>query len=262
MIKYIYTLLILLSGIGCTTIKKPKGLDHHSHDIETSDDLPGAYLKAVEDCKENKNPEIRTLKAIKTGNKSLVWKKFTINGREELRVLAVTWTSNASFFPKPGESMQEDYEVWVTLVPEVKDMAFIAAKKKMNVDHRLEQYLGLPPNSGHKYFVELWIKPEDLFRPAADPEVDDHEAKYEFSNVTKRLTTSSDYISWYENSVKSRYFPDPGNQPYPWTRLGYTYDWHPTSNKIGASEFVIIEGSNIITNAVYTTEEYSKSKRN
>ena len=69
----------------------------------------------------HKNPEIRSLKAIKTGDKSLVWKKFIVDGKEEIRVLAVTWSSNASYFPKPGKSMQEDYEVWVTLVPEVKN---------------------------------------------------------------------------------------------------------------------------------------------
>ena len=260
MTKLIITTVSLFFLIGCSVLKKPKGYDHHSHDLPESTALPQAYLAAVEECKKSENPEIRSLKAVKTNDKSLVWKKFNVDGKEELRVLAVTWSSNASYFPKPGGTMQEDYEVWVTLVPQVKNMAELAHKKGLNVDLRLEQYLGLPPNSGHKYFVELWIRPEDLFRPAADPEVDDHEAKYEFSNVRDRLSTSADYVQWYEDSVKNRYFPDPGSQPYPWTRLGYTYDWNPKTNKIGASEYVIIEGSTIITNAVYTTEEYAKGK--
>lgn len=253
--------LFCLYGTSCTILKKPRGIDHHSHDYPEGQILPAPYLEAVEDCKKNKNPEIRTLKAIKTNNPNLVWKKIKVEGREELRVLAVTWSSNASYFPKPGKSMEEDYEVWVTLVPEVKNMAGLAKKQKMDVDLRLEQFLGLPPNSGHKYFVELWIRPEDLFRPAADPEVNDHEAQYEFSEVRNYLSTSSEYRDWYIDSVKSRYYPEEGSLPYPWTRLGYTYDWNPKANNIGASEYVIIKGSRIITNAVYTTEEYSEAAK-
>lgn len=33
---------------------------------------------------------------------------------------------------------------------------------------------------------------------------------------------------------------------YPWTRLGYTYDWGSrSSNKYGLSEFVIMPGSKV-----------------
>ena len=38
---------------------------------------------------------------------------------------------------------------------------------------RLEKLLGLPPNSGKTKFVEIWVRPQDLFRPSPDPEITD-----------------------------------------------------------------------------------------
>jgi hypothetical protein len=35
------------------------------------------------------------------------------------------------------------------------------------------QLLGMPPNSNDTYFVEVWVKPSDLFRPSVDNEIND-----------------------------------------------------------------------------------------
>ncbi len=48
--------------------------------------------------------------------------------------------------------------------------------------------------------VELWVRP-DLFRPSADPEIDDSEASLSFS-----AAADTDYINWfYENIISSYY---------------------------------------------------------
>jgi hypothetical protein len=43
---------------------------------------------------------------------------------------------------------------------------------------------------------------------------------------------------------------------YPWTRLGYTYDWGSSITEIGLSEFVIKKNSQIIVHEVYDNESY------
>lgn len=47
---------------------------------------------------------------------------------------------------------------------------------------------------------------------------------------------------------------------YPWTRLGYTYDWGNPRADMGLSEFVIKKGAEIAINSVYTTEDYCREQ--
>jgi hypothetical protein len=107
---------------------------------------------------------------------------------------------------------------------------------------RLEQLLGLPPNDGKTTFAELWVKPADLFRPSADPEITDHEAGLVFPSVTDFLTVSQTFINWFDALIASSY----GEDGYPWTRLGYTYDWGNDESEVGVSEFVIRSGATVV----------------
>jgi len=43
---------------------------------------------------------------------------------------------------------------------------------------------------------------------------------------------------------------------YPWTRLGYTYDWGNPDSEVGLSEFVITAGATIKIENVYETAAY------
>ncbi|MBK8453511.1 MAG: hypothetical protein WAQ53_14365 [Thiofilum sp.] len=47
-----------------------------------------------------------------------------------------------------------------------------------------------------------------------------------------------------------------GDKGYPWTRLGYTYDWGKPNNPIGFSEFVIDKGAKVEVKSVTTTAKY------
>jgi len=40
---------------------------------------------------------------------------------------------------------------------------------------------------------------------------------------------------------------------YPWTRLGYTYDWNPNSPEVGLSEYIVRGGSTVTVAAVGST---------
>ncbi len=49
-----------------------------------------------------------------------------------------------------------------------------------------------------------------------------------------------------------------GENGYPWTRLGYTYDWGNPISEVGLSEFIIDEGATIEIKGVTTNEDYCK----
>jgi len=211
-------------------------------------DLQKAYHGAIVDAEIAEPAEIsNNLVAIVPSNDKLVWKNR--NDAQNAMLLVVTWTNYDGYDNKIGQSLKLSREVWVTTAPEIKNYC-----KTLNGNKalRLEQLLGLPANSGKTRFVEMWVKPGDLFRPSADPEITDREAETEFRRSNKYVTVSDDYVKWF-NELKMRSYSVDG---YPWTRLGYTYDWGDHHRHIGLSEFVIIPGATVEINAISPTMEY------
>ena len=66
------------------------------------------------------------------------------------------------------------------------------------------------------------------------------------------MTISPDYMSWFNNQKATSY----GADGYPWTRLGYTYDWGNPEGPIGLSEFVIRAGATVGVDSVATNADY------
>ncbi|MEM6687590.1 MAG: hypothetical protein AAF617_17565, partial [Bacteroidota bacterium] len=172
----------------------------------------------------------------------------------EPHVLVVTWKQNISYY-KPYLNTTYNtgiHPIWVTAAPDL--LQKINAKKVRNIDLRLKQLLGLPPTSEYSYFVEFWVQPKDLFRPCPDNEISDQKCNLCFSDKAK-----AEYIAWMNKNRIDRYYQCEWNDKYPWTQLGYTYDWNPKNKShVGLSEFVIGSNKNIVVNAIYTTEEYLK----
>ena len=112
---------------------------------------------------------------------------------------------------------------------------------------RLKQLLGLPPDAVKSRFVKIWVYPYDLFRPSPDPEITDLEAELTFPE-SKFLNVSNEYIKWFNEPEAGSY----GQSGYPWTRLGYTYDWVNPDSEVGLSEFVINKGSIIEVKTIDT----------
>jgi len=87
-------------------------------------------------------------------------------------------------------------------------------------------------------------------RPLAslpDNEITDNSAQLTFP-----ADIDSSYQVWYEDNIIYSYFP----MRYPWTRLGYTYDWGSPTTEIGLSEFVIKKNSQIIVCEVCDNAAY------
>lgn len=189
-------------------------------------------------------------------NYNLNWKK--INGEDY--ILVVTWKGNASGFepyidsPYYTTSNAPNSEIWITTSPELLNRFEVSNGVDTNM--RLKQMLGLPPNSVYNYFVEFWVRPQDLFRPCPDSAITDGTCDLYFPAGTGQA-----YKDWINGNRISRYYTNSLFNKYPWSQLGYTYDWSPYNiSHVGLSEFVIGRNKKIIVEAIYTTSQYIKKK--
>jgi hypothetical protein len=203
--------------------------------------LDALYLAAINDAVFADSDEIAdNLIAVTTDDERVTWME---NG-DDARVSVVTWTSYPDSYP-PGDTVTNDWGVlWVTMSPELKErMHDLNDASSL----RIAQLLGMPPGAADSHFATLWVRPSDMFRPAPDNEI---------SDSTCELLLPADpeawYVDWYEGNILSSYFPP----AYPWTRLGYTYDWAPGADEQGLSEFVVKEGSSLIVESLATSAEY------
>lgn len=241
-------------------------------------DPQAEYVAAVLDAQAMTAAKLsRDLTALVPENKNLVWEK-EVPGT---RVLVATWIGSQAACQnyldpgKPGckagqECTNYGFNSWVTVVPELKNLVGTTPSLL-----RMSQSLGLPPPSATQTLdntcvVELYVSPADLFRPSPDPEVTDHEAELSFPDdryrkyddsllvysempCDERYCTSctasgkcgmTTYRNWFSNRRTYIYSQTPVSSPYPWTGLGYTYDWgNPVPPHFGVSEFVINSGA-------------------
>jgi hypothetical protein len=203
----LFPLIALLLFSGCSM----------GRSIRTQEDLRENYLGAVRDAEIAEPGEIcRNLVAIVELNEQLVWR----GKLGKSSVLVITWTSWKGYDDKIGQLMNTTRDIWVTVVPELRSFYKRQPLDNERLTSRLEQLLGLPPNSGKSRFMELWVDPADLFRQSPDPEITDHEAELNFPKSERFLTVSSDHIRWF-TALKDNSCTE---QRYPWTRLGHTYD--------------------------------------
>ena len=189
----------------------------------------------------------RNLEAIVFYNPNLTWE----GQPGASRVLLLTWTSWDGYNDKAGETMTVSREIWFVIPQELKD--FCRQNRSLTDDSlvlRLEQLYGLPPHDDKKWFVEIWANPDDILRPSPDPEITDYEAELDFPKWV-----DTQYRDWF-NDLKSKSYEENG---YPWTRLGYTYDWGNTKSEIGLSEFIIMPDSTIKIHLVISTLDYSRN---
>lgn len=182
---------------------------------------------------------------INPSNKSLIRK--SINNEEY--ILVCTWKQNIAFYNKDVFNTG-NWPLWVTTAPELKNRFKSESVKDTN--QRLIQLLGLPPGSKYSYFVEIWVRPQDLFRPCPDKEITDGKCDLCFPSGT-----DADHIKWINENRISRYYQCELYNQYPWGQLGYTYDWNPDNKShVGLSEFIIGVNKTVYINRIVPTNEY------
>jgi len=248
------------------------------------------YSSAVADTRVVTADEISThLTAIVPYNGNLVWENNIVGSR----LLVATVIDDAGKYYRcddpagcAGDTCREGgncstyrWDSWVTVAPEMKQRFAGTVPSLL----RVVQLLGLPPSyaiQGNpreaKYVLELWVSPKDLFRPCPDSEISDTVCEMQFPADPFRILDASNtirategleapvfktYTAWFNNRTRNVYTATPSSEAYPWTRLGYTYDWG-SSLRFGLSEFVVHgrkeDGSTISVgiHSVKTISEY------
>ncbi|MBL0016283.1 MAG: hypothetical protein IPP17_07515 [Bacteroidetes bacterium] len=160
-------------------------------------------------------------------------------------VRMVAWKGGQAvrdYYSAPGklDTLDSKYLTWVTKASQLEAMmAKLKLHKKSGqaLALRLEQLLGLPPAADTtRAFLVLHVKPEDLFRPCRDPEVNDCECIPNFPEGAYSPENVS-YQPIYEGIIGA-------TQGFPWTRMGYTFDWNSKNpTHFGMSEYVIRQGA-------------------
>ncbi len=143
-------------------------------------------------------------------------------------------------------------DVWVTLDGEVRSRC---REFDGDLDVRLLQLLGLPFPDGEadekrppRRFVELLVPREELFRPCPNPSIELEQCGSELpDHATDR------HGRWFaEHLLASQQVPG----GYPFTRLGYTYDWKQGADRYGASEFLVRRCASVEVVAIKETRAY------
>jgi len=221
-----------------------------------ADPAPDAlYRAAIEDARVAEPEEIvTTLTPITPYNDRLVWRTV---GDSTRQVRVVTWAGSDTLPGRTaGDTVTVKEDVWVTAVPDLRRFCRALALRGDRLRLRLAQRLGLPPDADYDRFVELWVRPSTLVRPCPDPEVTDRECEITFPSPKQHARVSEAHREWFRTLKQTSYGPD----GYPFTGLGYTYDWNASTDAVGPSEFVIRAGAPVEVHSRTDTDAYCTPK--
>ncbi|MEL6477094.1 MAG: hypothetical protein AAFR17_07180 [Pseudomonadota bacterium] len=191
-------------------------------------------------------------------------------------VQVATWvrTDQLSGLPSAaGASYTTTGDVWVTLSPKLQDFCqdFVAnhSDDPAALTLRLEQRLGLAPASSKTFFVTYELaSPTDgisLFRPCGDTEVTDTTCTL---GPPASCPTGDSTCAARSDFFYQQYYGSYGSErpvEFPWTSLGYTFDWAPGPAGLGGqigfvaqgeSEYVIPAGTEVTYVGRATTGDY------
>jgi hypothetical protein len=161
------------------------------------------------------------------------------------------------------------WDVWVTSNNEVQNKC---KTWKGDLVLQVNQLLGLPapasplpPDTTERQFVTFTGVPAaSIFRPCTDTRVDTDHCDGTKLPDTQGTNAPADYYKWFTKQAMSSWQISEKVPPagFPWTRLGYTYNWAPgATNHYGASEYVISGGSKAVTltvASVQTVKDFCK----
>lgn len=178
---------------------------------------------------------------INDANTKLVWKHPTKKRMLKVVSLMDQKAFNTNYKGVKQVTTAYAWQAWVSAAPQAKEFCQSTGLSGDALKLRLKQWLGLPPNKDYAIFAEFWVDRDALIRPCPDPEVTDTRCNIAFEMrdgmpVNPKVDGMPDYMKFYQEQLyKGAYGPNGA----PWTRLGYTYDWNPTTPISGSSEYII-----------------------
>ena len=207
------------------------------------------YKAAVQAAKDGSCDNIRPLVVIDTNYSD----KVTWNAEKSKALMIAVHNSPDLFEDGRTVTLEKDTRVF-------SDREFLEWFKMNNKGVRswplrLRQLLGLPQSEIITHFTMIWVEPKDMIRPAYNPDIASAEMKCRFEEGEEegddsQLDSLGMWLrNWFDDTWAKSYKDEGG---YPWTRLGYTYDWGSKGDKYGLSEFLVKAEANV---TVQTTKE-------
>jgi hypothetical protein len=177
------------------------------------------------------------------------------------RVQAVTFTSYA--YTVGPYHVAANRFIWVTPDGEVQDICRQFNLQGAQLTLRLAQLIGLPPNTQNTHLVVFSIPEDRIFRPTPDPNPTTIYpcAATEMSQCGNLFPANApaEHKTFFINQALSAYKIGQTDQEngYPWTHLGYTYNWTPyAASKYGASEYVIKPDTDVTVVSITPSDQY------
>ena len=221
-----------------------------------------AYSDAIADAAVSRPGEVATDLLSPTGTDSRTqWQ--IIDGIPHLLAQRISWRAISTV--KPGEPFTLLSHLFIAISGEVdKECVALACNKlkEKALNLRMAQLLGLPPDADNSVLSRFWVNPSDIIRPCTNVDIMNASCPQLMANTLsngvdwssflfeqgmdswrtqrkgtpQRISCDSDYADKYKGNCFG----------YPWTRLGYTFDWSPKAkDDRGVTEFVVAQGSTV-----------------
>lgn len=203
--------------------------------------LDVCYHEAVVDAMDAEQSEILPLVDITPESDMITWNEAGD------KILLLSWHKYPESYVPGQETTLEWGEVWTFTDKEIEKWYQANQKGVADWELRLKQLIGLPPDTDYTHFSALWVSPGDVLRPAYVTGIADGAMLLSLPEGTDKA-----YAEWFDGNIISSYYEG----AYPWTRLGYTYDWLADDKEYGLSEFIISQGSVVEVEFTLTTEEF------
>lgn len=184
------------------------------------------WQAAMRDAVFSEDGEVLELVALTPEDPEVIWDE------AGERALLLTWHGADDQY-EPGEPMAQSGEIWATSAGEMIEWYRANGQGVDDWTLRFAQLLGIPGDTDYDRFTAFWIRPKDVLRPAyvTDP-TKQMENNYD-------LVPEGAYRDWFDGNILWSYF----ESEYPWTRLGYTYDWSGGESEYGLTEFLLLDGA-------------------
>lgn len=200
------------------------------------------YATSVEDARQAEESEILPLVTLTPDSNMVTWND------DGTKVLLLSWHESPDRYIV-GKRFTCTYgDIWTFTDKEILSWYDENSEGVDDWELRLKQLIGLPPSTEYTHVSAFWVDIEEVIRPAYQPDVT--------KQMSAELLDGSElgaHKPWFDDNAEYSYAED---TPYPWTRLGYTYDWAEGSDEYGLCEFLILADSVIEVEWTKTTDEF------
>lgn len=165
-------------------------------------------------------------------------------------VIFTTWDGYRQALDSGDGRLTLGTEVWVSAAGEVRDSC--ARYPRERVVEETARLLGLlPRDTVNRTFVEVAAPLDSIFRPTPDPD-----PTGAMACPLDAVARACEVDALPESHPMRAFMTRQRASEYPFTGLGYTYNWRRGAPRYGASEFVVRKGTPVQVLSVSRPSDY------